>query len=114
MRGGNCGVNTFVSNDFDLDASNPALYRSEYVNGFCHGDDFVTAAAEDQLEIFGRPLHEKFDTGAAEHLDKEMEALHRTVRVSTDELIMLKTDQKYVPLLLKDLEAILSRLQERN
>ena len=29
------------SNGFKLGASNPALYRSELVNGFCHGDDFV-------------------------------------------------------------------------
>ena len=39
---------------FELGASNPALYRSELVNRFCHGDDFVTAAAEDQIEIFGK------------------------------------------------------------
>ena len=50
------------SNRFELGASNPAVYRSELVNGFCHGDDFVTAAAEDQLEIFGKLLHEKFRT----------------------------------------------------
>ena len=28
------------NNGFELGASNPALYRSELVNGFCHGDDF--------------------------------------------------------------------------
>ena len=50
------------SSGFELCASNPALYRSELVNGFCHGDDFVTAAAEDQIEIFGKMLQEKFDT----------------------------------------------------
>ena len=33
------------SNGFELGASNPALYSSELVNG----DDFVTAAAEDQI-----------------------------------------------------------------
>ena len=42
------------SNGFELGASNPALYRSELVNGFYHGDDFVTAAAENQIEIFGK------------------------------------------------------------
>ena len=42
------------NNGFELGASNPALYRSELVNGFCHGDDFVTAAAEDQIEVFGK------------------------------------------------------------
>ena len=41
------------NNGFELGASNPALYRSELVNGFCHGDDFVTAA-EDQIEVFGK------------------------------------------------------------
>ena len=35
------------SNGFELGASNPALYKSELVNGFCPGDDFVIAAAED-------------------------------------------------------------------
>ena len=43
----------------------------------------MTAAPEDQLKIFGNLLHEKSDTrcigmiGAVEHLDKEMEVLHR-------------------------------------
>ena len=46
------------SNGFELGASNSALYRSELVNGFCHGDDFVTAVAEDQIEIFGKMLQE--------------------------------------------------------
>ena len=50
------------SNGFELGAHNPALYRSELVNGFCHADDFVTAAAEDQIESFGKLLQEKFDT----------------------------------------------------
>ena len=50
------------SNGFELGASNPALCRSELVKRFCRGDDFVTAAPEDQLEIFGKLLHEKFDT----------------------------------------------------
>ena len=77
MRGRSCGVNIFATMAFELGASNPALYRSELVNGFCHGDDFVTAAAEDQIEVFGKLLQEKFDTrrigmiGAAKHLDKE-------------------------------------------
>ena len=67
------------SSGFELGASNPVLYRSELVNGFCQGDGFVTTAAEDQIESFGRLLQEKFDTrrigmtGAAEHLDKELE-----------------------------------------
>ena len=46
-------------NGFELGASNPALYRSELVNGICHGDDFVTAAAEHQIESFGKLLYEK-------------------------------------------------------
>ena len=50
------------NNGFELGASSPALYRSELVNGFCHRDDFVTAAAEDQIEVFGKMLQEKFDT----------------------------------------------------
>ena len=61
------------NNGFEIGASNPALYRSELVNGFCHGDDFVTAAAEDQIESFRNLLQEKFDTrriGAAEHFWK--------------------------------------------
>ena len=97
------------SNGFELGASNPALSRSDLVNGFCHGDDLVTAAAEDQLEILGKLLHEKFDTrcngmiGAAEHLNKETEVLHRTGRVINSELMEIEADQKRVPLLLKDL-----------
>ena len=99
----------FRNNGFELGASNPALYRSELVNGFCHGDDFVTAAAEGQIEVFGKLLQEKFDTrrigmiGAAKHLDKELEVLHRSVRVINDELMEIEADQKHVPRLLEDL-----------
>ena len=70
---------------------------------------FVTAAGEDQLEMFEKLLHEKFDTrcigmiGAAEQLDKEMEVLHRTVRVINSELMETEADQKHVTQLLKDL-----------
>ena len=97
------------SKGFELSASNPALYKSELVNGFCHGDDFVVAAAEDQIEVFGKLLKEKFDTrqigmiGAAKHLDQELEVLHRSVRVINDELMEIEADQKHVPRLLEDL-----------
>ena len=97
------------NNGFEIGASNLILYRSEIVNGFCHGDDFVTAAAEDQIEVFGKMLQEKFDTrpidmiGAAKHLDKELEVLHRSVRVINDELMEIEADQKHVPRLLEDL-----------
>ena len=97
------------NNGFELGASNPALYRSELVNEFCHGDDFVTAAAEDQIEVFGKMLQEKFGTrrigmiGAAKHLDKELEVLHRSVRVINAELMEIEADQKHVPRLLEDL-----------
>ena len=62
------------NNGFELGASNPAFYRSELVNGFCHGDDFVTGATRRIGMI-----------GAAKHLDKELEVLHRTVSVVNDE-----------------------------
>ena len=74
--------------------------RLELVNGFCHGDDFVTAAAEDQIERFGKLLQDNFDTirigmiGAAEHLDKELEVLHRSVRVINNDLMENEADQK--------------------
>ena len=94
------------SKNFELGASNPGLYRSELVNGFCHGGDFVTAAAEDQIERFGKLLQQKFDTrrigmiGAAEHLDKELEVSLRSVRVINGELMEIEADQKHVPPLL--------------
>ena len=101
------------NNGFELGASNPALYRSEHVNGFCLGDDFVTtAAAEDQIEVFGKMLQEKFDTrrigmiGAAKHLEKKLEVLHRSVREINDELMEIEADQKHVPRLLEDLGLI--------
>ena len=72
----------FRSNGFELVASNPALYRSELVSGFCHGDDFVT--------------------GAAEQLDKELEVWHRSVRV-VNELMENEADKKHVQQLLEDL-----------
>ena len=93
------------SSGFELVASNPELCRSELVNGFCHGDDFVGAAAEDQIESFGKLLQEKFDTrrigmtGAAEHLDRELEVLHRSVSVINNGLREIEADQKHVPLI---------------
>ena len=68
---------------FELVASNPALYRSE--------------------------LQEKFDTrrigmtGAAEHLDKALDMLHRSVRVINNWLMEIKADQKRIPQFLEDL-----------
>ena len=47
----NCGVNTSAAMALSSVQAIP-LYRSELVNRFCHGDDFVPAAAEDQIEIF--------------------------------------------------------------
>ena len=95
----------FRSSGFELVASNPALYRSELVNGFCCGDDL----AEDQIESFGKLLQEKFDTkrigmtGASEHLDRELEVLHRSVRVINNGLMDIEADQKLVHQLLEDL-----------
>ena len=88
-------------------------YRSELVNAFCHGDDFVTAAAQYQIEVFGKMLQEKFETrrigmiSAATHLDKE---LHRSIRVINDELMELEAEQKHVSRLLEDLGLIQGNL----
>ena len=83
MRGLKLWVNTPAQAvALSLVQARPALYRSELVNGFCHGDDFVTAAAEDQMRDLWKMLQEKFDTrrigviGAAGHVDKELEVLH--------------------------------------
>ena len=75
----------------------------------------MTAAAEDQIESFGKLLQEKLDTrrigmkGAAEHLDKELELLHRSVRVINNEWMEIEAGQKHVHQLLEDLG-----LAERN
>ena len=77
-------------------------------------DDLVTAAAEDQIESFGKLLQEKFDTGrigmmgAAEHL--ELEVLQRSVRQINSELMEIEVDQKHVPLLLVDFGLIQSNI----
>ena len=86
------------------------------MNGFCHEDGFVTAASEDQIESFGQLLQEKFDTrrigmiGAAEHFDKELEVLRRSVRVINNDLMEIEADQKHVPQLLKDFGLIQSNI----
>ena len=46
----------FRSNGFELGASNPALYRSELVSGFCHGDDLMDAAAREQWIFVAREV----------------------------------------------------------
>ena len=46
--------------------------------------------------------------GAAEHLDKELEVLHRTVRVINSELMEIEADQKHVHQLQEDLGLIQS------
>ena len=72
----------------------------------------MTAAAEDQFEVFGKMLLEKFDSrrigmiGAAKHLYKELEVLHKSVSVISDELMEIEADQKHVPRLLEDLGLI--------
>ena len=103
MRGRSCGVNIFVT----------MANRSELVNAFCHGDDFVTAAPQYQIEVFGKMLQEKFETrrigmiSAATHLDEE---LHRPIRVINDELMELEAEQKHVSRLLEDLGLIQGNL----
>ena len=82
----------------------------------------MTAAAEDQIESFAKLLQQKFDTrrigiiGAPEHLDQELEVLHRYVRVINSELMEIEADQKHVsPIpwrILDSFEATLSRLRE--
>ena len=74
-------MNTLRSNGFELGARNPALYRSDLVNGFCHGDDFVTAAAEGVLEIFGTVLHEKFDRVAQDCQSDQQRADGNLMRI---------------------------------
>ena len=97
------------NNGYKLGASNPLLFCSEHLKGFCHGDDFTIAAAEEEVERFNNILSEKFEirqtgtVGHADHLDKELEVLHRTVRIVNDELMEVEADQKHVPLLLEDL-----------
>ena len=72
----------------------------------------MTAAAEDQIESFGKLLQEKFGTrrigmiGAAEHLGKELEVLHRSVRVINSDMMEIDADQRHVPQLLEDLGLI--------
>ena len=44
--------------------------------------------------------------GAAEYLDKELEVLHRSVRVINSELMEIEADQKHVPQLVEDLGLI--------
>ena len=44
--------------------------------------------------------------GAAKHLDKELEVLHRSVRVINDDLMEIEADQKHVLRLLEDLGLI--------
>ena len=107
-----CGEH-FRSNGFELGANNPALYRSELVKGFCHGDELVTAAAEKSNRELWKLLQEKFDTrigmiGAAEHLDKELEVLHQSVRVINSELMEIEADQTHVLQMLEDIGIILS------
>ena len=97
------------NNGYKLGGSNPSFFCSEHLKGFCHGDDFTIAAAEEEVERFNNILSEKFEirqtgmVGHADHLDKELEVLHRTVRIVNDELMVVEADQKHVPLLLEDL-----------
>ena len=58
-HGRSCGVNTFATMALTLVHAILHCTDQSFVNGFCHGDDFVTAAAEDQIEVFGKKLQEK-------------------------------------------------------
>ena len=72
-----------LRNGCELGASNPALYRSELLNGFCHGDDFVIAPA--------KGIRSKTDRH--DRCSKELEVLHRSVRVINSEMMEIQTDQ---------------------
>ena len=49
-------------------------------------------------------------SGAAGHLDKELEVLHRPVRVINSEWMEIEADQKHVPQLPEDLGFIQSNI----
>ena len=72
----------------------------------------MTAAAEDQIEVIGKLMQEKFNTRrigvicTAKHFDKELEVFHTSVRVINDELMEIEADEKHVPRLLEDLGLI--------
>ena len=76
----------------------------------------MIAEVEDEIESFGKLLQEKFDTrrvgvtGATEHLDQELEVLHRSVRVINSESMEIESDQKHVHQLLEDLGLIQSNI----
>ena len=113
MRWQKLSCEHFRSNGFGLGASNPALYRSELVNGFCHEDDFVTAAAEDQIEVLRKLLQEKFRYETERHdkcsrtsWTKNCKCCTESVRVINDELMEIEADQKHVPRLFEDLGLI--------
>eukprot|EP00971_Amphidinium_carterae_P319485 6349462-Amphidinium_carterae.1 len=88
---------------------NPALFKSDFVIGFCHGDDFVIAACIDEARKFGEMLKERFDIrctgliGAEPGLDRELVVLNRTVRFIREDCIQIEADLKHVTTLLKEL-----------
>ncbi len=97
------------NNGFELGVSNPSLFRSANVVGFCHGDDFTICTTEAEAEKFGKLLGEKFEVrrtgliGFAPHLPKELEVLRRKVRIVDDNLMEVEADARHVEQLLKDL-----------
>ena len=109
------------SNGFGLGANNPALYRSEVVNAFCHGNDVVTAAAEDQDRELWKTVarkvrhetnrHEKF----SRTLGQRTASVAQICQSDQYELMEIEANQKHVPNVWKILDsskATLSRLRE--
>ena len=83
----------------------------------------MSAATEDKVESFGKLLQKKFETGridmigAAKHLDKELEVLHRSVRVISSGSMGIEADQKHGPQVLEELEVMRGNIEgeaERN
>ena len=110
MRGRNCGVNTSAA---ELGASNPALYRSELVDGFCHGDDFVDCGSRrSKRDLCKRNLTRDGAVSVVQQgiWTKNWKCLHRSVRVINSELMEIEADQKHVPQLLEDLGFIQSNI----
>lgn len=86
--------------------ANPSLIRGEFVKGFCHRDDLFVAAAEEELDKFGRGLGSRFDVrqtgrvGFEPRLKNDLRILNRVLRVDPEQdCIDLVPDLKHVQVL---------------
>ena len=104
-------VSTLVQAGFVQGRSSPCLFKHETrgIVTLVHGDDFVSAGTECDLQWLDQALKRKYAIkttviGEATHLKKELRVLNRILRWHVGKGVTLEADPRHAQILVKELE----------